>query len=391
MSFTMTKNTTVGEEKWELTETNGQTQEVTAKIKAAGKYFDRDIVVKAKAKSGSVTIPDTTIQDDTAIAGVDSSGVVSFTVTRNATITPTVTAGWVNSGESGVISFNASKEYQLPIQAGKTVTPTTTSQTAVAAGKFTTGAVNVAGDANLIASNIKQGVSIFGVMGTLTAADLLPNITNDAIAAYILAGYDAYSENGTLIHGSMVNWSGENITSSATTNKTITFTEITGSKYQVKMYMGSTGYVEKDSTFITDEVISSSISTGPGGVGTQAGYITGSGTQDQYINIGAGYYSSARNVKIAKTAAGSATVSPTMATHTNTQTKSAALQTISSITGKTENVDYVKVTATSNATPSASKSVTSGYITNNEVAVASGSVDTKISDLYIAMYAGEIE
>lgn len=54
-----------------------------------------------------------------------------------------------------------------PIQAAKTVTPTTTEQTAVASGSFTTGAVKVAGDANLVPENIKDGVSIFGVMGTL--------------------------------------------------------------------------------------------------------------------------------------------------------------------------------------------------------------------------------
>lgn len=54
-----------------------------------------------------------------------------------------------------------------PIQAAKTVTPTTTEQTAVASGSFTSGAVKVAGDANLIAENIKKDVSIFGVTGTL--------------------------------------------------------------------------------------------------------------------------------------------------------------------------------------------------------------------------------
>lgn len=54
-----------------------------------------------------------------------------------------------------------------PIQEGKTVTPTTTEQTAVASGSFTSGAVKVAGDANLVAENIKEGVSIFGVTGTL--------------------------------------------------------------------------------------------------------------------------------------------------------------------------------------------------------------------------------
>lgn len=55
---------------------------------------------------------------------------------------------------------------QLTTQAAKTVTPGTTAQTAVASGRYTTGAVQVAGDANLVPENIAEGVSIFGVTGT---------------------------------------------------------------------------------------------------------------------------------------------------------------------------------------------------------------------------------
>lgn len=55
---------------------------------------------------------------------------------------------------------------QLPTQAAKTVTPTTTNQTAVASGRYTTGDVVVSGDANLVPENIAEGVSIFGVQGT---------------------------------------------------------------------------------------------------------------------------------------------------------------------------------------------------------------------------------
>lgn len=46
------------------------------------------------------------------------------------------------------------------------MTPGKTAQTAVAAGRYTTGAVQVAGDSNLIAANIVKGKSIFGVSGT---------------------------------------------------------------------------------------------------------------------------------------------------------------------------------------------------------------------------------
>lgn len=55
---------------------------------------------------------------------------------------------------------------QLTTQGAKTVTPGTSNQTAVASGRYTTGDVVVAGDANLVPENIAEGVSIFGVQGT---------------------------------------------------------------------------------------------------------------------------------------------------------------------------------------------------------------------------------
>ena len=60
-----------------------------------------------------------------------------------------------------------SSTQQLTTQAAKTVTPGTSNQTAVASGRYTTGDVVVAGDANLKAENIAEGVSIFGIEGTL--------------------------------------------------------------------------------------------------------------------------------------------------------------------------------------------------------------------------------
>lgn len=54
----------------------------------------------------------------------------------------------------------------MPEQGGSTITPRSYAQTAVAANRYVTGNVTVAGDANLVAGNIKKGVSIFGVQGT---------------------------------------------------------------------------------------------------------------------------------------------------------------------------------------------------------------------------------
>lgn len=71
----------------------------------------------------------------------------------------TQTEGYVYGG-------TRQKTTQLTTQAAKTVTPTTTNQTAVASGRYTTGAVTVKGDSNLKAENIKKDVTIFGVKGT---------------------------------------------------------------------------------------------------------------------------------------------------------------------------------------------------------------------------------
>lgn len=57
-------------------------------------------------------------------------------------------------------------EYYLnTVNGGNTITPGTLPQTAVPKNYFTLGEVKVAGDSNLVASNIKNGVSIFGVQG----------------------------------------------------------------------------------------------------------------------------------------------------------------------------------------------------------------------------------
>lgn len=52
-------------------------------------------------------------------------------------------------------------------QEAQTITPAVTAQT-IEAGKYLAGAITINGDANLLAENIKSGVTIFGVAGTYT-------------------------------------------------------------------------------------------------------------------------------------------------------------------------------------------------------------------------------
>lgn len=57
----------------------------------------------------------------------------------------------------------------LATKGAATITPTTSNQT-IASGTYLTGIQTIKGDSNLVASNIKNGVSIFGVAGTYTGS-----------------------------------------------------------------------------------------------------------------------------------------------------------------------------------------------------------------------------
>lgn len=81
---------------------------------------------------------------------VNSSGLITASATQSA--------GYVSSGTK-----SATK--QLTTKAAATITPGASNQT-IPANTYLTGAQTIKGDANLIASNIKSGVSIFGVTGT---------------------------------------------------------------------------------------------------------------------------------------------------------------------------------------------------------------------------------
>lgn len=106
----------------------------------------------AYAKGKKVTGTIATVTQATPSVSINkNTGLVTATATQ--------TSGYVAAG-------NKSGTLQLAFQAAKTITPGTTSQTAVSSGYYTGGAITVKGDSNLKASNIKSGVSIFGVNGT---------------------------------------------------------------------------------------------------------------------------------------------------------------------------------------------------------------------------------
>lgn len=114
--------------------------------------------------SGSATTPATSITANPSIS-VSSGGLITATASASKSVTPTVSAGYVSSGTAGTVTVSGSNTSQLTTQAAQTITPTTTNQT-ITSGRYLTGTQTILGDANLVAGNIKNNVSIFGVTGT---------------------------------------------------------------------------------------------------------------------------------------------------------------------------------------------------------------------------------
>ena len=106
----------------------------------AGYYASQ--VTKSVA-SGSATTPTTSITANPTVEIDPETGIIMATTSASKSITPTVSAGYVSSGTAGTVSVSGSKETQMETQAGTTITPTESAQTAVSAGKYTLGDVKV--------------------------------------------------------------------------------------------------------------------------------------------------------------------------------------------------------------------------------------------------------
>ncbi len=123
-----------------------------------------------QAKTATPSTSAQTVKPDSGYDGLSQVTVSAMPTATQATPSITVsTAGLITAKSTQTAGYVAagtkSATKQLTAQAAKTVTPSTADQTAVAKGVYTTGAVTVKGDANLIPENILSGISIFGVEG----------------------------------------------------------------------------------------------------------------------------------------------------------------------------------------------------------------------------------
>ena len=157
---------------------------------------------------GSATTPATTITANPSISVNTGTGVITATASATKSVTPSVVEGYVSEGTAGTITVSGSNTTQLSTQSGKTITPTTSEQTAVDANKYTLGAVKVAAMPS-------------GTEGTPTATkgnvnnhaiSVTPSVTNSAgyiaggtksgtavsvSASELVSGTKSITENGT--------------------------------------------------------------------------------------------------------------------------------------------------------------------------------------------------
>lgn len=143
---------------------------------------------KGAALSGDATLWQVKNAVDNITADTDAPVVTQPvpTVSINSS-TGKVTAKY--TPVAGLVEDTGKKsgELQLTVQAAQTITPGTSNKT-IAAGLYLTGAQTIKGDSNLVAGNIKSGVSIFGVTGSYSGGTItLPETT--AVPQYILKGY----------------------------------------------------------------------------------------------------------------------------------------------------------------------------------------------------------
>ena len=123
------------------------------------------------------------VEQATPVISVNISGLITATAgTKSSThqlafqsaktITPStasqvaVSSGYYTGGNITVAAIPSTYVQPSYTKAATTYTPTTANQT-ISAGTYLTGVQTIKGDANLVAGNIKSGVSIFGVNGTL--------------------------------------------------------------------------------------------------------------------------------------------------------------------------------------------------------------------------------
>lgn len=261
---------------------SGITRNDSSDLEASGKTVNVPAGYYASNASksvadGSATTPATTITANPTI-NVNSSGKITASVSTSKSVTPTVSEGYVSSGAAGTITVSGSAEQNLTTLGATTYTPGTTDQT-IASGKYLTGTQTIKGDPNLLAGNIVNNVTIFGVTGSYAGSSSDPNVQQQKSYTANQAGTDmtinpdsGYTSIGQVLL-TVPAGSATTPTTTITSNPTISIDEETG--------ILTASYNKEQS--ITPTVSSGYVNNGTAGTITT----TGSATYDlsDYIGI----------------------------------------------------------------------------------------------------------
>lgn len=149
--------------------TSGYTSKATISRSTSAQYIN--IPPGYNSAGGYYTIsatPNGTVTAPSSISGTSatiSTGTNTITLTKSVSVTPNVTtAGYISTGAAGNSSVTLTAS--VTTKAAATITPGTSNQT-IASGTYLTGTQTIAGDADLVASNIISTANIFGVQGSV--------------------------------------------------------------------------------------------------------------------------------------------------------------------------------------------------------------------------------
>ena len=176
----------------------GSGTDISATTAVPSAVLNSYIFYKSNGEQASGTIPTVTATKSANVITVPSGYIAT---PQTLTVTEAGTATISNNTVTIPVGYIASQR-EITVGtalAATTYTPTTTDQT-ISSGKYTTGTQTIKGDANLIASNIVDGVIIFGVEGT---AQIGVNTSDaNAVPSSIISGKTAYV-NGSKITGTL--------------------------------------------------------------------------------------------------------------------------------------------------------------------------------------------
>jgi hypothetical protein len=142
--------------------------------------------------------------DADLVSGNIRSGANIFGVAGNSNVVDT-SSGTLTSGSQLLSGYRGwadgvERVGTIPSKSSQTFTPGTTNQT-IASGQYLSGTQTIAGDADLVAENIKSGVNIFNVVGNLVQGKKFASGTLDL---FVNGAYTAINESGNSI--GWANW-----------------------------------------------------------------------------------------------------------------------------------------------------------------------------------------